>query len=393
MTAVQGKPSVLNYGGSTWHPPRIYAFIQGENGHFFVRYSDGVTWRWADQGVPPGTTMSGAPSAITYAKGVKGAWLKKQLIYAFIRGANGHLFVNYWDGNVWKWADQGVPPGTTMSGAPAAITYRSFGVDPQQIYVFVRGANGHLFVHHWDGVTWKWIDQGVPPGTTMSGTPAAIAYSDFAESHHIYTFMRGANGRHFIHQRDGGTWKWVNQGLPPENTMNEISSATLRGVTTCGVTSYLDGAKQRRIPIFVSGSPNILVNDVDNGQWGWLDKLDEVDFMPCFGDVVTYLEGKDEEGEEQRIVHAFLTDTVDHGTPFRSLYTIDWNGSRWSLNNRSKVVTSSTPYDISGIPGVTTYTENDKMQRIIAFMTKSDGHLLAYYRTSSDWHWADHGTP
>jgi immune inhibitor A len=91
---------------------------------------------------------------ITYLEG------GKQRIYAFVRGANGHLNVNYWNGSAWHWADQGVPAGTTVSDAPCVITYLEGG--KQRIYAFVRGANSHLDVNYWDGSAWHWADQGQP---------------------------------------------------------------------------------------------------------------------------------------------------------------------------------------------------------------------------------------
>jgi hypothetical protein len=62
----------------------------------------------------PGTTTSGSPGVITYLAGG---------IFAFVTGADGDLFVNYWNGSGWEWVDQGVPPGTTASGSPRVITY------------------------------------------------------------------------------------------------------------------------------------------------------------------------------------------------------------------------------------------------------------------------------
>ena len=85
----------------------------------------------------------------------------KQRIYAFIMGNNNHLHVNYWNGSQWQWADQGTPPGTTMADAPGVITYRE-GTQPQRIYAFVRGANNHLYVNYWNGSQWQWADQGTP---------------------------------------------------------------------------------------------------------------------------------------------------------------------------------------------------------------------------------------
>jgi hypothetical protein len=44
-----------------------------------------------------------APGVITYLEAAR------QQIYCFVRGANSHLNVNYWDGAAWRWADQGLP--------------------------------------------------------------------------------------------------------------------------------------------------------------------------------------------------------------------------------------------------------------------------------------------
>jgi hypothetical protein len=97
------------------------------------------------------------PAVITYLQ----AGLQR--IYAFVKGANGHLSVNYYDGFVWHWADQGVPTGTTVADVPGVVTYLQSG--KQLIYAFIRCTNGHLGVNCYDGSAWHWADQGVPPGT------------------------------------------------------------------------------------------------------------------------------------------------------------------------------------------------------------------------------------
>jgi hypothetical protein len=52
--------------------------------------------------VPPDTrVLPNAPGVITYLEA------GRQRIYAFVRGLDGHLHVNYWDGSAWQWADQG----------------------------------------------------------------------------------------------------------------------------------------------------------------------------------------------------------------------------------------------------------------------------------------------
>jgi hypothetical protein len=86
----------------------------------------------------------------------------KQRIYAFALGKDAHLHVNYWDGKQWQWADQGTPPGITLSAQElSVITYSDGGV--QHIYAFVTGSDFHLHVNYWDGKQWRWADQGQLP--------------------------------------------------------------------------------------------------------------------------------------------------------------------------------------------------------------------------------------
>jgi hypothetical protein len=158
----------------------------------------------ADQGVPLGTTVADSPGVISYSEA------NKQHIYAFVRNANGHLGVNYWDALTWHWADQGAPAGTTATDAPSAITYLDAG--KQRIYVFVRGANGHLYVNYWD-TSWHWADQGLPPGSTVADAPDVITYP-VAGKQRIYAFVRGANGHLYVNYWDT-SWHWADQGLAP----------------------------------------------------------------------------------------------------------------------------------------------------------------------------------
>jgi hypothetical protein len=111
----------------------------------------------------------------------------KRRIYAFCREALyqvppplQHVYLRYWDGTEWKWADLGKPPGldSTDSSIPEAITYRKAGT--QRIACFVVGEDGHLYRNSWNGTQWKWVDQGHPAGTALAEgsnqRPGAIAY-------------------------------------------------------------------------------------------------------------------------------------------------------------------------------------------------------------------------
>jgi len=97
------------------------------------------------------------PGVITYQEA------GTQRIFAFVVGKDGHLYVNWWSGQQWAWADQGTPPNTPVASAPGVITYQEAGT--QRIFAFVVGKDGHLYVNWWSGQQWAWADQGTPPPT------------------------------------------------------------------------------------------------------------------------------------------------------------------------------------------------------------------------------------
>ena len=196
-------PGVVTYvrGGTQ----QIYAFEKGDNGNLYVDSWNGSAWHWADQGTPAGTTLTGNPGVITYLQG------STQRIYAFDRGANDNLYVNYWDGSVWHWADQGTPSGVPLAGDPGVVTYVQGGT--QRIYAFENGDNGNLYVDSWNGSAWHWADQGTPAGTTLTGNPGVITYVQ-GGAQRIYAFDRGANGHLYVNYWDGSVWHWADQGTP-----------------------------------------------------------------------------------------------------------------------------------------------------------------------------------
>lgn len=251
-------PSVVTYrdGGKQ----RFYAFISGENGRLYVKYWDGSNWDWADQGTPTGCEVSGQPGAIIfkqdYADYDQGNFPR---LFAFVRGTDGHLHRNYWDGARWLWADQGTPPGTTIHSSPAGITFRQHKIT--QIHVYAMAENGHLCANFWDGVGWNWSDQGTPPGTTVASRPHVITYKE-QDQVMVYTFVKGANGHLCVHYYDGG-WSWADQGTPPGATVAQLSP---------GVITFRKDDVQR-IYAFVIGSNGHLYMNYWNGNiWKWVDR-------------------------------------------------------------------------------------------------------------------------
>jgi hypothetical protein len=194
--------TISGQGGTT----RIYAFVQGANGHLEVVYWDGAQWRWADQGAPQQATVVSRPGVIVspFHGGAR--------IYAFVRGSDGHLYVNFWDGAQWNWADQGVPPTTTVGGDPHVLDYSGV-YGPEGLYAFVRGVNGHLDVDYWNGTRWTWADQGVPPNALASGDPGPVV-ARFAGTNRLYAFATASDGHLAVDFWDTARWLWADQGVP-----------------------------------------------------------------------------------------------------------------------------------------------------------------------------------
>jgi hypothetical protein len=389
---------------------RIYAFVQ-LNGHLYVNYCksdcDGSGWKWARQGKPPGTSVAigpallggeGHPAVVTYREGTQ-----PRRIHAFVRGANGHLYRNYWDGSGWKWADQGIPPGSIVDGDPGIITYRE-GTQPQRIYAFVRGKNGHLYVNYCkndcDGSGWKWRDQGTPPGTSVASNPGVITFQPFVFNHpdqpqQILTFVTGEDGHLYKNYWDGSGWYWEDLGSP-----GELMLGTDRDEAPAVIT-YRRYVHQW-IYVFVKNVLRSYMRYWDGSVWKWADRDRphnaagrDVFFASALG-VITY-----QEGSNDPRIYAFARGHNDH--LYVNYCEHDCDGSGWMWADRGDRAgadpeeAANALYDLAelerGTPGVITYREDTQPQRIYAFVWGEDGHLYRNYWDGSGWYWADQGSP
>jgi hypothetical protein len=114
---------------------------------FFFQYDpdSGAAWHWADQGTPSGVSVSGPVGVLT----VMDTPASAQRPYAFVRGSDGHLWVNWWDGSTWHWADQGTPSGVSVSGPVGVLTVMDTPASAQRPYAFVQSSDGYLWVNWW----------------------------------------------------------------------------------------------------------------------------------------------------------------------------------------------------------------------------------------------------
>jgi hypothetical protein len=247
-TVVVGSQAVVGTGTS------IYGFARGRYDHLQVHFWSGNGWEWRDQGAPDGTVADSSPAAITYNDG------NVQRYYCFVCGLDGHLHINYWDGATWRWTDEGTPDGTTVYGRPAALAWQSGEV--WNIYSFVLGRNGSLFVHYWNGAQWQWENAGAPSNVRLAGAPAAVTGAQRTQ-----IFVRGSDGHLYVVElrvtwvghRVTRSWIWTDLGMPQGGQVSTDPAAI----------TYQDGNMQRTYVFVGCYKDGQLYVKYWSGLWQW----------------------------------------------------------------------------------------------------------------------------
>src|SRR5207245_8925218 len=111
--------------------------------------ADTRAWGWADGGTRPGTPGQAGVGVVTVMDTPSAA----QRPYAFVEGSDSHLWVRWWDGTSWHWADEGTPPGKTVKAGVGVLTVKDTPSAAQRPYAFVEGSDSHLWVSWWPATT------------------------------------------------------------------------------------------------------------------------------------------------------------------------------------------------------------------------------------------------
>jgi hypothetical protein len=199
-------------GNQEW----IYVFVLGQNSRLYVRYRIGNEWLWADQGTPPGGTLYGAPAAVTYRK------QNQQRLHVFSAGVN-RLWERYWNGLSWQWRDHGKPSWPVTPGIPEldasnnlAVTSFPWGEDQRAIFLFLDHNWSQIASRStWDGSNWTWAAHGTPTGSPATGLPLGAAYFNGNGLSQPFCFVRYGNPIGLSHrQADFLKWTWTVHGIP-----------------------------------------------------------------------------------------------------------------------------------------------------------------------------------
>lgn len=104
-----------------------------------------------------------------------------------------NLWVNWWSGSSWAWSNQGAPSGGVVGGV-GAVSVQDSPSAGQRPYAFVRAGDGNLWVHWWTGRYWGWANQGTVSGGVGDGIGVTTVKDNSSASQRPHAFVRTPTG-------------------------------------------------------------------------------------------------------------------------------------------------------------------------------------------------------
>ena len=234
----------------------VYAFVRGSDGHLWMNWTDLGAWHWDDRGTPtPGVTVAAGVGVVTAS----------QRPHAFVLGSDGHLWMNWTDLGASHWDDRGIPtPGVTIAAGVGVVTVANTPSVPERPHAFVVGSDGHLWRN---GSAGNWDDRGTPtPGVTVAAGVGVVTVMDTpTASQRPYAFVLGSDEHLWVNWFDDTKdWQWTDLGTPFRN------ADVLRKVGA--VTGMVTPTAPQRPFAFVRGNDGRLWANWWNGStWKWED--------------------------------------------------------------------------------------------------------------------------
>jgi hypothetical protein len=371
----------------------------------------------------PAQAVKGRPSAITFPDSDF-----DRHIYAFVKGDNGHLVENHFNGTSWVWTDHGLPEGTASINSPRAVTYID-DIGNRRIYVFAVDNTGHLVVrfHKGAGFNWQWSKQGGPVIIGMS--LSATTFTDDNGVRRIYALAlrtnTGVNSyRLATHFWNGNAWNWADLEFDTTNPYNQPSFTE--------VTNYIGNDGRRRMDVFSAGgdAQALLRHSWVEAVWnmsnlgGHADRYATVvNFMNSAGNrqVDTFAKhpayltiwdrhggGWTEVGKpaaESGTAQGFISATTySDGSGFprinlfgewnNRLYVRSWINLTWQPWTDLGRPSSSSTEGVENTTAITYLDSRGGDQYTWVFMTGGpQDHLYVNWWNGSSWQWYDRGTP
>src|SRR5436189_304205 len=131
------------------------------------RPAGGGGWRvdGADAGTRGVARVTGRVGVLTMVDSPQAVY-RLSLYDAF---RSGNLWVNWWDGGQWHWADQGKPAGARITGTVGVLTMMDRTNAPLRPNAFCSGCAGIRWSNERHGGRWHRADQGRPAAARTAG--------------------------------------------------------------------------------------------------------------------------------------------------------------------------------------------------------------------------------
>lgn len=314
-----------------------HTFVYGADGNLWMNFWNGSDWAWSNQ-TNPGTPVNGMPGMVNETAGHA---------YAFVRAADTNLWVNWWTGTNWQWANQGKPATSNISTTVGAAR-----INVENQYAFVVGTDGNLWVNWYSGWAWSWANQSKPSTTSIAAPIGAIAAGT-----RPHAWVTGTDGNLWLHFWNGSAWEWKNNGTPAGGIAAKV------GITV------IDGAKPY---VFVRGNDgNLWVNYFNGATWNWANqgKPAGLNIVASVG-ATSINDGK---------IYAFVKASDGN------VWVNWWSGSAWNWANQGVPQGTSVSAGISAI-AVDGY-------RPFAYVRGADGNLWVNHWTGASWQWRNLESP
>jgi len=134
----------------SWGPNRLDIFVTATDGNIYIKSWTGTGWvpsqlDWNPMGSPIADgKVLGPPKVVSWGPG---------RLDIFVRGADGQLYIKSWTGSAWVpsqlgWNPPGSPNGV-VAQEPAVVSWASNRLD-----IFATGTDNNLYIKSWTGTEW-----------------------------------------------------------------------------------------------------------------------------------------------------------------------------------------------------------------------------------------------
>jgi hypothetical protein len=373
--AVKGRPSAISFTDAN-SDRKIYAFVKGDNGNLFSNYFNGTSWTWIDHGVPEGVGSISNPKAVTYvdANG-------NRRIYVFVVDNTGHLAIRFYKGPGygWQWSKQG-GPWISAQSLSASTYVDDSGVIHLYAFAFSTNSGGavpfKLVKHYWNGSAWGWSDMGNYAGLPYN----SVSFTETT----TYTGNDGQR-RLDVFCAAGDTQALLRHSLVAQSwSMSNLGTAA--DLTNASSVNYVDSAGYRRVDTFVRHLAYETIWDRGAGGWSEIGKPAGVSYS------------------QQGLISATSYPSISgypHINVFveweKHLYLRAWTNSTWQpwvdLGRPPGASTSFTD-GVKNTAAITYQNGATFTQHSWVFMTGAqDDHLYVNFWNGTSWQWYDRGNP